>query len=127
MKKISSILISIISLVLINTLAFGTMLDRSGGAATYIINNESIATSSYVEYFFNDIGGYSNVDFLVSSSTGNITEATLYWCKPNGDVLQSSTLTENTEVTDFDANDVKFRITNGEAAPCVISGNILFR
>ena len=134
MKKLASVLISIIMLVLINGLAIaGTPSfdnnDVTSQTSSYqfleaVLRGETIATSTKTINIYS-IAGYSrfaihNVDASAGTPTFLFESV-----DQDGNVVSTASMTEGVDITNIDGANCNINIINGEAAPITVTCSIL--
>ena len=136
MKK--SALLKSAVLALVMGLAFATNVNDSysNGYANmgssyvqYDFLGQQIATSSYLELMYDDIGAFANMGALVVTASNGctITTANVGWLLYDGSVLTSNTMTIGTNLTNFYSGRARVRIYSNLASPTNVTMNVMVR
>ncbi len=103
------------------------LVDR-GDAKVYFFRNEAIATSSYLEKAFDNVGGLTSLEFSIAAvSSGGVSTANVVWLMDDGSTLNTQTLTSHTPITYARSDYMKIQIYSNVAAPVTITGNIIIK
>lgn len=137
MKKITSALIMILGLVLINGLAMSADNRSHYSRSTPEINaygreivwtGEQVLSGNYLEASVDDMLKYSAFRLFVHDvTTGNITTMNVQWFDFKGTQLKSETVSADVSVphTSFYANRAKFILHNPKTATNNVTANIV--
>jgi hypothetical protein len=103
------------------------LIDR-GDAKVFFFRNEAIATSSYLEKAFDNVGGLTSLEFSVASvSSGSVSTANVVWLMDDGSTLNTQTLTSHTPITYARSDYMKIQLYSNVTASVTITGNVIIK
>ena len=135
MKKLASVLISIISmLVLINGLAFAdfrssdvTKQSKGGGFLAAVLVDKIVTGSATLTIKASSIAGYDL--FAVNSLEASLGDPTIEFQSVDlaNNIVSTESMTIGTDISNVDGANCNILITNSEVTPVTLNGNILFK